>query len=399
MQKITVQELKNAIAIRTNAQIVDVRTLGEYINLRIKEALFLPLSYVNQFDVPLKKSCDIYAISNKGQRAMAFCQKLDTLGYRTFYLEGGLEAWCKQNYPVERISGAWSFKRLIQASLRYCGSQSSQNSQPFVNIKNIRIKIPGSFELKYYFHQIINTAQFFERMGINVKFVFKINHNYFENSILEVSEKHQPKHFVTIPFTKSQERIFLYHPQRLSTKYGYSVISKLSIKQGIQKQADEWSRMNLKGDWVGVHFRGTDLLAIGRDDYLEMDVYIAYLKEVIDKHYSIFACSDQAQFIEQMQLAFPHRVFSTNIQRSYDYLVGLHMNPKYRGFQQRKDALIDLLILSKANLIYQTGGGFSSLTRFLNPSIKIISTRKSNRMRQHFPQNFLTTPKAHLLKK
>ena len=367
MQKITVQELKNAISIRTNAKIVDVRTLGEYINLRIKEALFLPLSYVNQFDVPLNKFCDIYAISNKGQRAMAFCQKLDTLGYRTFYLEGGLEAWCKQNYPVERISGAWSFKRLIQANLRYCGSQSSQNSQPFVNI---RIKIPGSFELRSYLHRIIGTAQFFERIGINVKFVFRINHNYFRNSILEISEKPQPKYFVTIPFTESQTHIFMNLSHRFSTKYGYSVISKLSIKQRIQKQADEWSRMNLKGDWVGVHFRGTDLAALR--DTLGMDAYIAYLKKVIDKHYNIFACSDQAQFIEQIQLAFPHRVFSRNIQRSYDD-VSLHMNPKYRGFQQRKDALIDILILSKANLIYKTGGGFSSITRFFNPSIKIIA--------------------------
>ena len=398
MQKITVQELKNAIAIRTNAQIVDVRTLGEYINLRIKEALFLPLSYVNQFDVPLDDSCDIYAISNKGQRAMAFCQKLDTLGYRTFYLEGGLEAWCKQNYPVERISGAWFFKRLIQANLRHCGSQSSQNSQSFVNVKNFRIKIPGSFEIRRYFDRIISTAQFFEKMGINVKFVFKINHNYFENSILEISKEHQPKYFVTIPFTESQERIFMYNSQSLSSEYGYSVISKLSIKQGIQKQADEWSRMNLKGDWVGVHFRGTDLPP-GRIDYLEMDVFIAYLKEVIDKHYSIFACSDQAQFIEQMQLAFPHRVFSRNIQRSDSHSVGLHRDPKYRGFQQRKDALIDLLILSKANLIYRTGGGFSAVTRFLNPSTKIIETAGSNRMCQRFPKNFIHAPQASVLKK
>ena len=35
--------------------------------------------------------------------------------------------------------------------------------------------------------------------------------------------------------------------------------------------------------------------------------------------------------------------------------------------------MIDLLILSKAKLIYKTGGNFPFITKFLNPKIKIFA--------------------------
>ena len=161
---------------------------------------------------------------------------------------------------------------------------------------------------------------------------------------------------------------------------------------------NEWVCSNLKANWVGVHFRGTDLVVRKQGGgFIEMDTYIYYLERVINKHCNIFVCTDQAQFIDLMHETFPGRVFSRDIQRAYDNR-RLHDSPDYASAQQRIDALIDLLILSKAGLVYKTAGAFSYLTRFFNPSVKIISTiRSDSKYHKCHPENFIHPPKAHLL--
>ena len=186
----------------------------------------------------------------------------------------------------------------------------------------------------------------------------------------------------------------------IPSEHGHKIISRLKIKEALLQEVDEWVNSNLQGDWVDVHYRGTDRDYVCSNRLIEMKVYIAYLKEVLDDQCSIFACSDQAQFIDQIKEAFPGRVFSREIIRSYDSKP-LHMDPAYRSNQQTQDALIDILILSKTNLIYTTGSWFADVVRFFNPAIKIISFEL---MRPRFKylkkiDNFIPIPKAHLLKK
>ena len=171
----------------------------------------------------------------------------------------------------------------------------------------------------------------------------------------------------------------------ISSAFGHKIVSKLAINQYLERCANQWSADNLKGDWVAVHYRGTDVVKKKnmkcRWRYrLDLDSYITYLKEVIGDQYSIFACSDQAQFIDKMRIAFPSKVFSRDIERSYDkspihrhFTVITKTQEEIDHFNQEKDALIDLLILAKAKLIYTTGSGFADATRYFNPQIKIIS--------------------------
>ncbi len=169
----------------------------------------------------------------------------------------------------------------------------------------------------------------------------------------------------------------------VSSAYGHKILSQLSIKPQLEKCADQWIDSNLKGDWVAVHYRGTDVAKWKNGKYkrryrMDLDAYIDYLKAVIGDRYSLFACSDQAQFIDKMRIAFPNRVFSRDIKRSYDASpIHRHNIIRRRGkinaFNQEKDALIDLLILAKAKLIYTTGSGFADAARYFNPQIKIIS--------------------------
>ena len=65
----------------------------------------------------------------------------------------------------------------------------------------------------------------------------------------------------------------------------------------------------------------------------------------------------------------------------------MHLYEAYQGIQQQKDAIIDLLILAKAKIIYTTGLSFVDVVRYLNPDIKIVSldSRKIGRGKNNIP--------------
>ena len=353
--KITVQELKNIIDTRPakKTHIVDVRTFSEYINCRIEKTSFMPLQHLDNLHVPLRRKHDIYVISLNGRRAEEFSRKLDALGYRSFYVEGGLAAWYKSGFPVEQLSEQSCFNK---------------NLHPVFNIQMRIDKIPA---LKQYITIIIGAVYFFEKLGINVKFLYDKDFSFFENSTVIVSEEHRSEEFMDFPCRESIRVGGLFHclRDRFTWDFAHRVISRLSIDQNLRKQADEWCDENLKGNWIGVHYRGTD--GQRPSNYIGIDTYIACLKERVDKHCNIFACSDQAQFIDQIHKVFPGRVFSRDIPRSYDNNP-LHRSPAYQGRRQSEDALIDILILAKAARIYKTIRHFSLLAKYFNPSVEII---------------------------
>ncbi len=374
--------------------IVDARTLIEFIDFRIKKVPFVPLElldHIQRLEAKWNNSKPVYVISYTEARSKAFCHKLEALGYRTFYVEeGGVEAWCRKHLSV--VNTLIDHQNTNKSALI---ATNGAESDGFVfNFKIFQEYPPGWANFLYL---IISQAWFFEKMNCNIKFVFAEGKDYFENSTLKVSQKSSFENCITLRFGWKE---FPDHCLWISSEYAYSVMSRLTIKKEIQDEADEWVRVNLKGNWIGVHYRGTDMpKAKPSRDYIGMNTYISYLKRVLDKHCSIFVCSDQAQFIDQMNEAFPGRVFYRDIQRSYDQQA-LHLSKPYRGLQQQKDALIDLLILSKTDLIYKTGGRFPNLARFFNPTIKIISLiTRNNKLYNFFPDNFIPTPKAHLLVK
>ena len=222
----------------------------------------------------------------------------------------------------------------------------------------------------------VASAWICEKMKINVKIK---NPNsmiwrHFENDN-PINNTDESKHKLPTFTQKNffENRIAHFGSFFISSTYGYKILSKLRINPHLKRCANQWLADNLKGDWVAVHYRGTDASRRGR---IDLDPYITYLKEVISDQYSLFVCSDQAQFIDKMCITFPNRVFSRDIERSYDECpIHRHgiLKPVINTFNQEKDALIDLLILAKAKLIYTTGSGFADATRYFNPQIKIIS--------------------------
>ncbi len=268
----------------------------------------------------------------------------------------------------------------------------------------------GTPSLGSYFHRIIGAAWLCEKLGINIKFTFSNggigSHNLFKNPVLNYAKVCHPENFAELKKTLTNLEYIRgkypspweeYAKHEISSEYGYKIISKLSIKQEIQQKADQWCDANIKGECVGVHYRLTDAISTAR--VISVDSYIDYLKQVLDDHCQIYACSDTASFIDPILEAFPNRVASRNITRSNDGRA-LHVQLPYAGFQQREDALIDILILAKLQMIYTTGSTFIDIMRFFNPAIKIISLdgRGQSYKKKNIP-NYLPTPRMDLVHK
>ena len=281
----------------------------------------------------------------------------------------------------------------------------------FIPCENLTLIYKKHFTASVTLNQIVAFAWLCEKMKINIKiesFNCAIFH-LFKNNVLALTKEVERPEQKEIEFSPSQNKTFVYNMSWLglfsiSSEYGHKIISKLSVKEYLIKSANSWLDEHIKGDWVAVHYRGTDIEARKttwyKDRYrINLVSYIKYLQGVLDNQTSIFACSDQAQFIDKMKEAFPGRVFARDINRSYNFLPIHWWIREYVGERQRKqeeDALIDILILAKAELIYTTGSGFVDVVRYFNPKIKIVSMdgRRIGRGKNNVPM-----PRKDLFKK
>ncbi len=284
---------------------------------------------------------------------------------------------------------------------------TAHRKTPLADYVYVKIECPA---LGSYFPRIIGVAWLCEKLCINVKFTFPDTYitsgsDFFENSVLDYAKTCHPENFTQLkkPLVNLDYREGIYPSIweefakcKISSEHGYKIISKLSIKQEIQQHADQWCDANIKGACVGVHYRQTDVIQEHR--IIRIDSYIDYLKQVLDDHYQIYACSDNAPFIEAIHKAFPDRVVSRDITRSEDGR-SLHRHEPYAGHQQRQDALIDMLILAKCEMIYTVGSFLIDAIRFFNPAIKIIDLNgRGETEYKDFP-NYLPVPRMDLVQK
>ena len=273
-------------------------------------------------------------------------------------------------------------------------------NKDFLNSKCVVVNYEDCRPIATSLDGLVGFAWLCEKMKINVKIKkpSSMIWRHFENDKL-INNANESTH----RFQPSMRKKFFENDVAwfgiffISSTYGNKILSKLVINQHLEKRANQWIADNLKRDWIAIHYRGTDIAkgknAQHRKRYrMDLDPYITYLKEVIGDQCSLFVCSDQAQFIDKMRIAFPAKAFSRNIERSYDESPIHRHDIIGRGlgidtFNQEKDAFIDLLILAKAKLIYTTGSGFVDVARYFNPQIKIISLdqRRIGRGKNNIP--------------
>jgi rhodanese-related sulfurtransferase len=98
--RLNVQEAKEKV--EDGAQIIDVRTPGEYAGGHAPGAINIPhMSILAQKD-KLATDKELVFICQVGQRSALACEFAAAAGFKDlFNVEGGTDAWIKAGFPVE----------------------------------------------------------------------------------------------------------------------------------------------------------------------------------------------------------------------------------------------------------------------------------------------------------
>ncbi len=96
--------------------LVDVREKMEFAGGRINGAQLLPLGELAERHTELDHTKPIYVICRTGRRSAEAQKKLHAFGFKNVInVAGGVEAWKKENLPLERDEHApWSIDRQVR---------------------------------------------------------------------------------------------------------------------------------------------------------------------------------------------------------------------------------------------------------------------------------------------
>lgn len=116
--KLTADEFEQEISTKSNIQVLDVRTPGEFFTGHIKNALQADWNNKTEFErriAFIDKSKPVYVYCLAGGRSAAAADKLRTMGYTSVYeLAGGTNAWRAAGKPLE---GSSNEKQMTAAEL------------------------------------------------------------------------------------------------------------------------------------------------------------------------------------------------------------------------------------------------------------------------------------------
>ena len=146
----------------------------------------------------------------------------------------------------------------------------------------------------------------------------------------------------------------------------------IKIKQRVLDKVESYVTSNFKDHFIiGLHYRAV----IDEKRYEAPVVHFERVFEALDKqmgpNYKIFVASDDNVFINKLLLRYPNKILYYNILRHADNRP-LYMNHP-SPYQCGEDALIDCVLLSRANLLMRTSSNLSYVSSILNPDIPEIA--------------------------
>lgn len=180
-----------------------------------------------------------------------------------------------------------------------------------------------------------------------------------------------------LPYAPSREDLRNFNRDdaaRLVAKY-------IHPKQPIWDKVKEFSKKNFQDKYViGVHYRGTDkVLEAPRVSYEEMAKKVKEIvmqKQTAD--YVVFVATDEQPFLEYMLKEHPHNVAYWDCVRS-DTHKPVHKYPQVAPYRLGEDAIMDCLLLSKADKLVRTASNLSLWSGYFNPKMKVIEMSKNYR--------------------
>jgi len=98
MREISVQQLKNALDLRHDLQLVDVRDLHEYELCRLGQAIHIPLEKLPSGYSRIERTKPVVIYCHHGIRStVAIAYLTGTHGFQNLYnLVGGIHAWAME---------------------------------------------------------------------------------------------------------------------------------------------------------------------------------------------------------------------------------------------------------------------------------------------------------------
>ncbi len=151
----------------------------------------------------------------------------------------------------------------------------------------------------------------------------------------------------------------------------YRLIKKyIRIRSHILDKVDAFMKSHFQGKFlVAVHYRGTDKKE-SSPPY--MKVWFEIEKELLRRglsEYQIFVATDSQSFLDFMIQKYEDKVcFCEENTRSFDG-TAIHLNPFTDKYRIGEEALIDCLLLSKADILIRTDSNLSYCSTFFNPDI------------------------------
>jgi len=158
-------------------------------------------------------------------------------------------------------------------------------------------------------------------------------------------------------------------------KKAHSLIQKyIHIKPHILEKIDQFTQLELDGLFVfGIHYRGTDKVSEApRISYEEVLVPLEReIRKLRGADYKIFVATDEALFLEFILSKYPNVCYYEQVKRSYDN-TPLHLG-KQTPYKSGEEALIDCILLSKADVLIRTASSLSLWSTYFNPSQRVIN--------------------------
>jgi rhodanese-related sulfurtransferase len=96
--------------------LIDVREWPEFAAGRVRGASLIPLGEIAARSAEIDGSKEVYVICRTGRRSAEAAARLESLGFgNVINVQGGFEAWKKENLPFERDEKApWSIERQVR---------------------------------------------------------------------------------------------------------------------------------------------------------------------------------------------------------------------------------------------------------------------------------------------
>lgn len=128
---------------------------------------------------------------------------------------------------------------------------------------------------------------------------------------------------------------------------------------------------------IGIHYRGTDWFPGNSYPRISYESFAQSVREIIkstgNAEYLLFVATDEQPFLDFMKIEFPdHLCFQENAFRSKGQNAPIHLDPTYDPSKQGEEAILDSLLLSKAQIFIGTNSNLSRWVTILNPNIPVI---------------------------